>query len=152
MHPVSGWFEPHTYQMVKLIIITVSFINLLVTVLALFSQLLYSCGHNPSFWLCYPTPLLLVEAGLTLAMIKTFIMIFLGRQSGLMSTKDMLVATFYMMILVSVSWIIGEHFQREKKMFEEKLIEYETIEETDDEEVSAANNDQTNNDRTNNSG
>ena len=135
MHPVSGWYEPHTYQMVKLIIITVSLINLSTSFLALFCHMFYSCGCNSSFWLCHPTPLLLVEGGLTLALVKTLIMIFLGRQSGLMGTQDMLMMGMYMLILVTISWVVGEHFQREKKIHEEKLIEYENVPETEDDEV-----------------
>merc|ERR1719347_1038 len=88
MHSVSGWYEPHTYQVVKLIIITVAILNLVASSLALFTHMLYSFGLNSTFWLCHPTPLLLVEGELTLAFIKMIIMIFLGRKSGLMGTED----------------------------------------------------------------
>ena len=134
MHPVSGWYEPHTYQIVKLIIITVSILNMVASSLALFSHMLYSCGHNSTFWLCHPTPLLLVEGGLTLAFVQMIIMIFLGRQSGLMGTQDMLMAGIYMVLLISVSWVVGEHFQKEKKLFEDKLLSYETVPESEEEE------------------
>ena len=135
MHPVSGWYEPHTYQMVKLIIITVSVLNLATSFLALFCHMLYSCGLNSTFWLCHPTPLLLVEGGLTLALVKMLVMIFLGRQSGLMGVQDMMMVGLYMVMLISVSWVVGEHFQREKKIYDEKLIEYEIVPETEDDEA-----------------
>merc|ERR1719369_1122060 len=127
MHHVSGWYETPTYQMVKLMVITVSLINLSTSFLAVFCHLLYSCGHNSSFWLCHPTPLMLVEGGLTLTLVMAVVMIFLGRQSGLMVTQEMMMVGLYMLILIFMSWIIGEHYQQEKELAEERLIEYEII-------------------------
>eukprot|EP00092_Neocalanus_flemingeri_P018803 GFUD01020361.1.p1 GENE.GFUD01020361.1~~GFUD01020361.1.p1 ORF type:complete len:250 (-),score=72.05 GFUD01020361.1:178-927(-) len=135
MHPVSGWYEPPTYQMVKLIIITVSLLNLSASFLALFCHMLYSCGNTSSFWLCHPTPLLLVEGGLTLALAQTVIMIFLGRQSGLMDTQQMMMVGLYMIMLMTVSWVVGEHYQAEQKIYEESLIEYETVPDDENDEV-----------------
>ena len=50
-----------------------------------------------------------------------------------MGTQDMLMAGIYMTLLISVSWVIGEHFQKEKKLFEDKLLNYETVPESEEE-------------------
>ena len=52
-----------------------------------------------------------------------------------MGTQDMLMMGMYMLMLVTISWVVGEYFQREKKIHEEKLIEYENVPETEDDEV-----------------
>jgi len=127
MLPVSSWYESHVYQIVKLTILTVSLLNLLTCSLCLVCQALYSCGLAPSLWLCHPTPLLLIELSLTLTIVQALVMIVLGRLSGLMPTAHLLNMSVYFLILMALSYLVGDHYQREKKQAEEKLVEYETV-------------------------
>ena len=137
MAPVSRWYESHVYQVIKLTILTVSLLNLLTTSLCLLSQSLYSCGLSPSFWLCHPTPLLLVELSLTVTIVQTLAMILLGRLSGLMLFSDLVKISVYFLTLMVLSYLVGDLYQREKKQAEEKLVEYETVneEESSDSEI-----------------
>ena len=68
MLPVSSWFQPHVYQMIKLTLVTVSLVGVLTSTLAMLAQCVHSSGHDPCCWLCHPTPLLLVELSLMLSM------------------------------------------------------------------------------------
>ena len=137
MTPVSSWYESHVYQVIKLTILTVALLNLLTTSLCLLSQSLYSCGRSPGFWLCHPTPLLLVELSLSLTIVQALLMIVLGRTSGLMLFSDLIKMSVYFLTLMVLSYLVGDLYQREKKQAEEKLVEYETMdeEESSDSEI-----------------
>ena len=137
MTPVSSWYESHVYQVIKLTILTVSLLNLLTTTICLLSQSLYSCGRSPSFWLCHPTPLLLVELSLTVSIVQALAMILLGRLSGLMLFSDLVKMSVYFVTLMVLSYLVGDLYQREKKQAEEKMVEYETVdeEESSDSEI-----------------
>ena len=137
MTPVSSWYEAHVYQVIKLTVLTVSLLNLLTTSLCLLSQSLDSCGHSPSFWLCHPTPLLLVELSLTITIVQALVMILLGRLSGLMLFSDLIKMSVYFVSLMVLSYLVGDLYQKEKRQAEEKLVEYETVveEESSDSEI-----------------
>ena len=138
MLPVSSWFQPHVYQMVKLTIVSVSLISVLTCTLAVMGQSLYSCGHTPSFWLCHPTPLLLVELSIMLAMSQVMVIMFLGSPmvSGLMDAGAMTKMAIYFMILMMIFSLVGNHYKEEKRIAEEKMMEYETVVVTQDESLS----------------
>ena len=129
MLPVSSWFQPHVYQMIKLTVLTVSLISVLTCTLAVMGQSLYSCGHTPTFWLCHPTPLLLVELSLMLAMAQVMVIMFLGSPlvSGLMDAGAMTKIAIYFMILMMIFSLVGNHYKEEKRIAEEKMMEYETV-------------------------
>ena len=137
MVPVSSWYESHVYQVIKLTILTTSLLNLLTTGLCLLAQSLYSCGRSPSFWLCHPTPLVLVELSLTVTILQALAMILLGRLSGLMLFSDLVKMSLYFLTLLVLSYLVGGLYQREKQQAEEKLLEYETVdeEESSDSEI-----------------
>ena len=137
MVPVSSWYESHVYQVIKLTILTTSLLNLLTTGLCLLAQSLYSCGQSPSFWLCHPTPLVLVELSLTVTILQALAMILLGRLSGLMLFSDLVKMSLYFLTLLVLSYLVGGLYQREKQQAEEKLLEYETVdeEESSDSEI-----------------
>lgn len=127
MNPVTSWYQPHIYQIVKLTILTVSLLNLLTSTLCLASHCLYSCGLSPSCWLCHPTPILLVEVSLTLTMAQALLMIFLGRFSALMQTGDVLKVSLYILVLMGLSYRVAGYYQTERSAAEEKMVEYETV-------------------------
>jgi len=148
MESVSNWYEPHYFQLVKLLLLTVSLANLAASLLALVCHLL-PCTSNA--WLVtasllslstsrcgHPTPLLLVEASLTLALLLLLLMAILGRQAGLVGQQEVLVLGAVMLIVGIVSWQIGEHYKEERKIHnEKKLLDFETFEycNTSDEET-----------------
>ena len=127
MVPVTSWYLPHVYQIVKLTIFTVSLLNLLTSSLCLVSQCLYSCGLPSSIWLLHPTPILLVEISITLTMCQALLMIFLGRLSALMQTGDLLKMSLYLLLLMAFSYLVGDYYQKERRQAEDKLVEYETV-------------------------
>jgi len=147
MESVSNWYEPHYFQLVKLLLLTVSLANLAASLLALVCHLL-PCTSNA--WLVtaslsslsncrcgHPTPLLLVEASLTLALMLLLLMAVLGRQTGLVGQQEVLLLGALMLIVGIVSWQIGEHYKEERKIHnEKKLLDFETFEycNTSDEE------------------
>ena len=123
MEWVSNWYEPHYFQLVKLLLLTVSLANLAASLLALVCHLL-PCTSNA--WLVkasllslsrcgHPTPLLLVEASLTLALLLLLLMAILGRQTGLVGQQEVLLLGAVMLIIGIVSWQIGEHYKEERK-------------------------------------
>ena len=132
MLPVSSWFQPHVYQLVKLSLVTVSLISLLASALALLSHALYSTGHSalwPACWLGHPTPLLLVELSVTLSLAQALAMIFLGSPvvSGLMGTQGMIQVSGYFLFLMGIFSLVGNLYKVEREMAEEKAMEYETV-------------------------
>ena len=125
MESVSNWYEPHYFQLVKLLLLTVSLANLAASLLALVCHLL-PCTSNA--WLVtasllslstsrcgHPTPLLLVEASLTLALMLLLLMAVLGRQAGLVGQQEVMLLGALMLIVGIVSWQIGEHYKEERK-------------------------------------
>ena len=125
MESVSNWYEPHYFQLVKLLLLTVSLANLAASLLALVCHLL-PCTSNA--WLVtasllslstsrcgHPTPLLLVEASLTLALLLLLLMAVLGRQAGLVGQQEVLLLGAVMLVVGLVSWQIGEHYKEERK-------------------------------------
>ena len=126
MESVSNWYEPHYFQLVKLLLLTVSLANLAASLLALVCHLL-PCTSNA--WLVtvcllslsisrcgHPTPLLLVEASLTLALLLLLLMAVLGRQAGLVGQQEVLQLGAVMLIVGIVSWQIGEHYKEERRV------------------------------------
>ena len=137
MTPVSSWYESHVYQVIKLTILTTALLNLLTTGLCLLAQSLESCSVSPSFWLCHPTPLLLVELSLSVSIVQALAMIVLGRLSGLMLFSDLGKMSVYLLTLMVLSFLVGDLYKKEKEQAEEKLVEYETVdeEESSDSEI-----------------
>jgi len=129
MLSVSDWFQPHVYQIIKLTIVIVSLMACLACTLVWFGQSSYSCGFSPSFWLCHPTPLLLVELSLMITMCHALLMMFLGSPlvSGLMGTTGMIQLTVYFSALMLAYSNVSNHYKIEKEQAEEKLVEYETV-------------------------
>jgi len=126
MESVSNWYEPHYFQLVKLLLLTVSLANLAASLLALVCHLL-PCTSNT--WCGHPTPLLLVEASLTLALLFLLLMAVLGRQAGLVGQQEVLLLGAVMLVVGLVSWQIGEHYKEERKIHnEKKLLDFETFE------------------------
>merc|ERR1712192_5749 len=126
MESVSNWYEPHYFQLVKLLLLTVSLANLAASLLALVCHLL-PCTSNA--WCGHPTPLLLVEASLTLALMLLLLMAVLGRQAGLVGQQEVMLLGALMLIVGIVSWQIGEHYKEERKIHnEKKLLDFETFE------------------------
>merc|ERR1719209_1562662 len=126
MESVSNWYEPHYFQLVKLLLLTVSLANLAASLLALVCHLL-PCTSNA--WCGHPTPLLLVEASLTLALMLLLLMAILGRQAGLVGQKEVLLLGAVMVTVGIISWQIGEHYKEERKILnEKKLLDFETFE------------------------
>jgi len=126
MESVSNWYEPHYFQLVKLLLLTVSLANLAASLLALVCHLL-PCTSNA--WCGHPTPLLLVEASLTLALLLLLLMAILGRQAGLVGQQEVLLLGAVMLVVGLVSWQIGEHYKEERKIHnEKKLLDFETFE------------------------
>ena len=128
MESVSNWYEPHHFQLVKLLLLTVSLANLAASLMALICHLL-PCTSNtwfvkktylltpaPSSRCGHPTPLLLVEASLTLALLLLLLMAILGRQAGLVGQQEVLHLGAAMLIIGVVSWQIGEHYKEERKV------------------------------------
>ena len=76
MERVSSWYSPHSFHLVKLLLLTVSLANLASSLLCLLCHCLPGSRH---FWCGHPTPLLLVEGGLTLALLLLLLMMVLGR-------------------------------------------------------------------------
>jgi len=148
MESVSNWYEPHYFQLVKLLLLTVSLANLAASLLALICHLL-PCTSNAwlvtasslslaTFRCGHPTPLLLVEASLTLALMLLLLMAILGRQAGLVGQKEVLLLGAVMVTVGIISWQIGEHYKEERKILnEKKLLDFETFEfcNTSDEEA-----------------
>jgi len=135
MESVSNWYEPHYFQLVKLLLLTVSLANLAASLLALVCHLL-PCTSNA--WCGHPTPLLLVEASLTLALVLLLLMAILGRQAGLVGQQEVLLLGAVMVTVGIISWQIGEHYKEERKILnEKKLLDFETFEfcNTSDEEA-----------------
>ena len=132
MLPVSSWFQPHVYQLIKLSLVTVSLVSLLASALAILSHALYTTGHSlhwPACWLGHPTPLLLVELSVTLSLAQALVMIFLGSPvvSGLMGTQGMVQVTGYFLFLMGIFSLVGNLYKVEREMAEEKAMEYETV-------------------------
>lgn len=132
MLPVSSWFQPHVYQLIKLSLVTVSLVSLLASASCLLSQLLYCSGHAlywPACWLGHPTPLLLVELSVALSLAQALVMVFLGSPavSGLMGTRDMVQVTAYFLFLTGIFSLVGNLYKLELEMAEEKAMEYETV-------------------------
>jgi len=125
MESVSNWYEPHYFQLVKLLLLTVSLANLAASLLALICHLL-PCTSNAwlvtvsllslsTFRCGHPTPLLMVEASLTLALMLLLLMAVLGRQAGLVGQQEVMLLGALMLIVGIVSWQIGEHYKEERK-------------------------------------
>ena len=132
MMPVSSWFQPHVYQLVKLSLVTVSLVSVLASALALLSHALYCTGHSahwPACWLGHPTPLLLVELSVMLSISQALVMIFLGSPvvSGLMGAQGMVQVSGYFLFLMGIFSLVGNLYKVEREMAEEKAMEYETV-------------------------
>ena len=110
---MSDWYEPHSFQLVKLLLLTASLANLAASVLALVCQ---AVEGSRRVWYGHPTPLLLVEAGLTLALLLLLLMVVLGRREGLLQQEQALSLGVAMVGLGLVSWTIGEHYRRERQV------------------------------------
>jgi len=44
-----------------------------------------------------------------------------------MDTQEMMMMGLYMLALITMSWVVGEHYQEERKIYEDRLVEYETL-------------------------
>ena len=44
----------------------------------------------------------------------------------------MMMVGLYMLMLITISWVVGEQYQEEKKIYEERLVEYETVPENEE--------------------
>ena len=127
--PVSGWYQPGVYPMIKLTLVTVAMVGVLTSVLAMLTQCLHSCGQHPAWWLCHPTPLLLVELSIMLTMSQVLVMLFLASPvvSGLMDMQGSIMLLVYFSLLMLAFTMVGNHYKREKEIAEEKMMEYETV-------------------------
>ena len=130
MLPVSGWFQPGVYPMIKLTLVTVSMVGVVTSTLAMAAQCLHSCVTiAPPCWLCHPTPLLLVELSLMLTMSQVLLMLFLASPvvSGLMDMQGSIMLLVYFSLLMVAFTMVGNLYKREKEIAEEKMMEYETV-------------------------
>ena len=50
----------------------------------------------------------------------------------MMDTQQMMMVGLYMLMLITISWVVGEQYQEEKKIYEERLVEYETVPENEE--------------------
>ena len=113
MEAVSAWYEPHAFQLVKLLLLTVALANLVAALLALLCHGLPCTGR---VWCGHPTPLLLVEAALTLALLLLLLMLVLGRRGGLLGQQEAGWLAAVMFGIGFASWIIGDHYREERRV------------------------------------
>ena len=114
MEVVSSWYSPHSFQLVKLLLVTVSLALLVTCSLALLCQGLESWSRR--VWCGHPTPLLLVEASLTLALLLLLLMLVLGRQDGLLGQGQALHLGLGMLGVGTLGWLVGGHYTEERRV------------------------------------
>ena len=146
MLPVSGWFQPGVYPVIKLTLVTVSLVGAGTSALAMLTQCLHSCGQYPAWWLCHPTPLLLVELSIMLTMSQVMVMLFLASPmvSGLMDMQGSIMLLVYLGLLMVSFTMVGNHYKKEKEIAEEKMMEYETVLVDQDDDDNSSNIDSDN--------
>lgn len=146
MTAFSNGYSPVTFQVVKLILLAVSLINILTSGPALLCTLLHS-ERWCRCWCCHPTPLKLAEAALGLTTVLVMVIILLGDRDTRLSLPNFLAGLALVLLSMLASWALSDFYRMEKERLgkeeeeweeKEELAKEESLEEMEEEETEEA--------------